>query len=85
MDFNELLKRYPPEEWVDGDLCATCAKGEICREAIALDVVDICTMAGVLPLHYDAICLQWLTDNDQSSLKTSISELAEQFRKFLDG
>lgn len=40
-------------------------------------------MAGVLPVDYDAICLQWLTDNDQSSLKSSIYELTEQFKSFL--
>lgn len=87
MSFDELLNQYPPEEWVESEeedgYCATCRNGTICREAITMDVVDICTEAGVLPLHCDTICLQWLTDNNQSSLKTSITELAAQFNCFL--
>lgn len=80
-----LLNTYPEEVWIGDDdgYCAVCNTGAPCRSAIETDMLDVLRESKIGVTHKSmTICLQWLHDNDLSSLKESVSFLSEEFLKY---
>lgn len=92
--FEEMLCRFPAEDLAepeDADFdalvptggCRTCAAGTPCRTQVEADVEGILHAAGLADT--DALlCLQWLAQEEISSLTHDIAEMAEGFLAALE-
>lgn len=89
----ELLSHFPPENIADPNGldnevlaahsgCQTCAEGDACQERIRTDIDDILSEAGLD--HTEMLtCLQWLMQEEYSSLNQSVTEMARDFQEHL--
>jgi hypothetical protein len=87
--YEEMLSRFPGEDLAepeDADTealaatggCRTCAAGTPCQTRIDTDVEEILHAAGLA--HTDALlCLQYLAQEEMSSLTHDIAEMAAGF------